>query len=91
MGTVEMKQPAMGMKEQMKTNRDSSPLPGIARHHMPMAVRAVLAMAIRACDRKRGSASVDEFAADGDMIWGSGKLPSALLDGKLQRLVHAER
>ena len=49
MGMVEMKHPAMGMKEHMKTNRDSSPLPGMARHHIPSAVSAVFARAIRAC------------------------------------------
>ncbi len=49
MGTVEMKQPAMGMKEQMNTNRDSRPRPGIARVHMPAAVSAVFTSAMRAC------------------------------------------
>ena len=48
-GTVEMKQPAMGMKEQIKTNRDSRPIPGIARAHIPAAVKAVFTRAIRAC------------------------------------------
>ena len=48
MGTVEMMQPAMGMKEQTKTNSDNSPMPGMSRNHMPSAVRAVLTTAIRA-------------------------------------------
>jgi len=51
MGTVEMKQPAMGMKEQMKTNSDSRPTPGMASAHMPAAVSAVLTSAMRACAR----------------------------------------
>lgn len=49
MGTVEMKQPAMGMNEQMKTNSDSSPIPGMASVHMPAAVSAVFTSAMRAC------------------------------------------
>ena len=49
MGTVEMKHPAMGMKEQMNTKRESRPLPGRASAHIPSAVRAVLTAAIRAC------------------------------------------
>ena len=49
MGTVDMKQPAMGMKEQMNTNSDSSPNPGIASVHIPAAVSAVLTSAMRAC------------------------------------------
>lgn len=50
-GMVEMKQPAMGMKEQMKTKSDSRPRPGIARAHIPAAVRVVLTIAIWACTR----------------------------------------
>ena len=53
MGAVEMKQPAMGMNEQMKTNRDSSPMPGIASVHMPAAVNAVFTSAMRACTDTR--------------------------------------
>lgn len=49
MGAVEMKQPAMGMKEQMNTNSDSSPSPGMASVHMPAAVKAVFTSAMRAC------------------------------------------
>lgn len=49
MGTVEMKQPAMGMKLQMKTKTDNRPKPGIRSAHMPSAVSAVLARAILAC------------------------------------------
>ena len=49
MGIVEMKQPAMGMKEQMNTNMDRSPRPGNCKAQMPMAVRAVFAAAILAC------------------------------------------
>lgn len=52
MGTVEKKTPAMGMKEQMKTNSDSRPMPGMAIAHMPSAVRAVFANAMRACVAK---------------------------------------
>lgn len=48
-GMVEMKQPAMGMKEQMNTNRESSPMPGMARTHIPAAVSAVFTIAMRAC------------------------------------------
>lgn len=48
MGTVEMKQPAIGMKEQMKTKSESRPRPGMASVHMPAAVSAVLTSAMRA-------------------------------------------
>ena len=48
-GTVEKKTPAIGMKEQMKTNKDSRPMPGMAIAHIPNAVSAVFAAAIRAC------------------------------------------
>ena len=50
MGTVDMKHPAMGMKLQRKTNRDSRPVPGIMSTHMPIAVRAVFTRAILACE-----------------------------------------
>ena len=49
MGMVEMMTPATGMKEQIKTKRDSSPAPGMASTHMPAAVSAVLTAAMRAC------------------------------------------
>ncbi len=49
MGTVDMKQPAMGMKLQRKTKRDSRPVPGIISTHIPIAVRAVFTNAILAC------------------------------------------
>ncbi len=52
MGTVEMKQPAMGMKLQRKTNMDRRPKPGNCRAHIPKAVRAVLAAAILACQKE---------------------------------------
>ena len=61
-GTVEMKQPAMGMKEQMKTNRDSRPIPGIARAHIPAAVKAVFTRAIRACTHACWSLSLPNLA-----------------------------
>lgn len=48
-GMVEMKQPAIGMKEQINTNMERSPSPGNCRAHMPNAVNAVLAAAILAC------------------------------------------
>ena len=48
MGTVEMMQPAIGMKLQMNTNMDSRPRPGIWNAHMPSAVRLVFASAILA-------------------------------------------
>ena len=51
-GTVEMKQPAMGMKEQMKTNSESRPMPGMAKAHIPAAVNAVFTRAMRACTGK---------------------------------------
>lgn len=51
MGTVEKKTPAIGIKEQMKTNRDRRPIPGMAIAHIPNAVRAVFAAAMRACGR----------------------------------------
>lgn len=43
-----MKQPAIGMKEQMKTKSESRPRPGMASVHMPAAVSAVLTSAMRA-------------------------------------------
>ena len=60
MGTVEMKQPAMGMKEQMNTNRLSRPRPGMASIHMPAAVSAVLTKAICACAGQKQGVFVDE-------------------------------
>lgn len=48
MGMVEMKTPAMGMNEQMKTKRDRRPTPGMDSAQIPTAVSSVLAPAIRA-------------------------------------------
>ena len=54
-GTVEKNTPAIGMNEQMKTNNDSRPMPGIAIAHMPIAVKAVFTAAIRACTQTHAS------------------------------------
>lgn len=62
MGTVEMMTPAMGMKPQMNTNRESRPSPGIASAHMPRAVRIVFTTAMRDCRGKgrcEGSENAD--------------------------------
>jgi hypothetical protein len=48
MGIVEMNTPAIGMKEQINTNNDSSPSPGMDSAQIPIAVKSVLAPAIRA-------------------------------------------
>ena len=48
MGTVEMKQPAIGMNEQRNTKRESRPSPGMRSAHMPAAVSPVLTSAMRA-------------------------------------------
>ena len=59
MGTVEKNTPAMGIKEQMKTNSESSPMPGIAIAHIPSAVRAVFTAAIRAWMREHADIRAD--------------------------------
>ena len=60
---VEMKQPAMGMKEQIKTKSESRPMPGIFRAHIPAAVKAVFTMAMRACTDTTTSSELDSLHA----------------------------
>mmetsp|Transcript_6302 Transcript_6302/g.39253 ORF Transcript_6302/g.39253 Transcript_6302/m.39253 type:complete len:81 (+) Transcript_6302:4546-4788(+) len=48
-GTVEMKHPAMGMNEQMNTNRVRKTTPGSANKQIPAQVKAVFTQAMVAC------------------------------------------
>ena len=55
-GNVEMKTPATGMNEQTKTTPERNAIWGMPRNSMPVAVSAVLMMAISSCaSRKRPS------------------------------------